>query len=241
MAVLGYAARNATRTDQWTAVKGRAMRRTSFAVLLALLAAAFAGGFAAAPAAAASTCFGHTATVARSGISYHLTAGDDVVVGTNKTDAVDDLGGVGGTDYICTGSGADDVSISIAGPTSIDTGSGNDTITVSGQGANDLTVDAGSGNDYLDISGTTGRGFFEGGEVRLNGGSGNDALFVFAAELNDASDASIEITAGSGEDSVFGNIAFHRGFVDCGSNADTYTFGIISNHDIRRCEHYVIA
>ena len=56
------------------------MRRTSFAVLLALLAAGFVSGLAASPAAAASTCFGHKATVARAGAYYHLTSGDDVVV-----------------------------------------------------------------------------------------------------------------------------------------------------------------
>ncbi len=202
--------------------------RLRFIAVLAVLAAS-AGLFTSITSASAAggTCFGRAATVVPDGHNYYLTAGDDVVVGTSGVDFVTNVdapGVAGGTDFICTGGGADNILMQGAIHVTIDAGSGADIVSPQGSGTIDL--DLGPGNDFVNSA-------FLVGTVR--GGTGNDVLFfqgydiipgsiVYGDSGNDfIQSASAEfIYAGSGKDTVIDQSDTGATLVDCGSGRDTF-------------------
>lgn len=188
-------------------------------------------------AAAASTCFGHAATVVPVGNTYALTPGDDVVVGTKGDDDVttqNDAGG--GTDFICTGNGDDYIQTLDAVSVTINAGNGNDSVSVRYSGTADVTL--GQGNDFTNIFDTPGivRGgtgddviFFQGFDVirgtTVDGGTGNDLIQSAAGDF---------ITGGSGKDTIIDQSGSGASSVDCGSGIDVYYTG--NTLKVRRCE-----
>lgn len=171
--------------------------------------------------AASKTCFGQAATVQAANGVYTLTNGNDVVVGTSKGDYVttDGAAGAGGTDFICTGSGADTIYITLdGGSATIDTGSGSDNVIADGTGA--LTVSLGSGNDYIQSTVPN---------ASIDGGSGNDTV------VNGGTGSSIN--AGSGNDKV--SDLGPASTIDCGPNVDHYSS--IGTPVVTRCEKPLVS
>ena len=108
------------------------------------------------------TCNGLAATIIG-------TPGDDVIVGTNKSDVIVSFGG---DDTIYGGNG-DDVICSGYGDDVVDSGNGNDYVDA---GAGDDVVDGGNGKDYVDAG--AGDDVVDGGNGKdvILGGLGNDEL-----------------------------------------------------------------
>jgi len=175
---------------------------------------------------ASALCFGRAATVVPDGNNYYLTAGDDVVVGTSGADYVADTdpGAEGGTDFICTGGGADEIQLRGLIHATIDAGSGSDNVVPQGEGT--INLNLGTGNDFTNTFNLTGT---------VSGGTGNDTLFVQGFDIipgvivmgesgNDyiQSAAAEFIYGGSGKDTIIDQSDTGATLVDCGSGRDIF-------------------
>ena len=146
---------------------------------------------------------------------------NDVLVGDNKSNILDGLGGddviiTGQGDNIVYGGAGDDLIEARNGNDTIDGGDGDDVINGNGGddiisgGAGDDTIEGGAGADTLD--GGEGNDRLDGGQGRdiLTGGNGNDILFGRAGDD--------QLFGGAGNDELRGNAGNDYLYGGAGSN-----------------------